>query len=218
MSEFAIDVIDDSAIVHPPWEPDLPLDDKWVELDEDKLAKVVGRLAASVSRYRESYPAPHTGLPGVWGGSAPRAGGATTATHSEAPAGKFVRMRDKYLSKKYAAFVTTYTAAEYEEMKAKTYLSASGKSGFVLKPDGDIISVFSAPSSGEGYGAMLEAIRQGGTKLDCFDGFLADEFYPDFGFKEYDTLAWDAKYAPAGWDNGKFNTPDIVFMRLNNGD
>jgi len=217
MSELAIDVMDDSTIVHPPWEPDLPLNDKWAELDEDKLAKVVGRLAASVTRYRESYPAPHKGLPGTWGGSAPRGGGAatTTATHSEAPASKFVRMRDKYLSKKYAAFVTTYTAAEYEEMGAKAYLSASGKSGFVLKLDGDIISVFSASSSGEGYGAMLEAIRRGGTKLDCFDGFLADEFYPDFGFEEYKALTWDDKYAPAGWDKGKFDTPDIILMRLN---
>ena len=127
---------------------------------------------------------------------------------------EFVQKRDEHLSKKYAAFVSTYTAAEYESMGAKAYLSKSGKSGFVLKPNGDIISVFSATGSGEGYGAMLDAIRQGGTKLDCFDGFLADEFYPKFGFKEYDSLTWNDKYAPAGWDYDKFNKPDIIFMRL----
>lgn len=94
------------------------------------------------------------------------------------------------------------------------YLSETGKSGYALKPDGDIISVFAEKGSREGVNAMLSAIANGGTKLDCFDGFLAKKFYPRFRFTEYDRLQWDDQYAPEGWDRERFGTPDVVFMRL----
>lgn len=126
----------------------------------------------------------------------------------------FRRILNKHLPKKFRSFVTRYSPEEYREMGARCFISESGQSGFALKPDGDIISVFSSPDAKEGRWAMMSAIANGGTKLDCFGGFLSDEFYPQFGFKEYDRWAWDDQYAPEGWDYDQHNRPNIILMRL----
>ena len=114
---------------------------------------------------------------------------------------------------KYKVFVTQYTAEEYEEMGARCFVSKTGKSGYAIKPDGDIISVYSEVGSGEGRYALNSAITNGGTKLDCFDGFLSNEFYPKWGFKTYDRWKWDDQYAPPKWNYEKFNRPDVILMR-----
>ena len=53
----------------------------------------------------------------------------------------------------------------------------------------------------------------GGDRIDFIDGFLND-FYRKFGFREYDRMKWDDKYAPDGWDYKRFGRPDIIFARL----
>jgi hypothetical protein len=125
----------------------------------------------------------------------------------------FVRQLNENLAEKYKSFVTTYSASQYDEMGAKCFISNTGQSGYALKPDGDIISVFSKSGSGEGKRALISAIVNGGTKLDCFDGFLP-EFYSQFGFIETGRLTWDDEYMPSGWDKDKFNSPDVVLMSL----
>lgn len=155
----------------------------------------------------------HTGLPGVWGGSRPT-GVSPRVKYRSAKPDSFITALDTHLQKKYKPFVTPYTADEYTEMGARCFCSPSGKSGYALKPDGDIISVFSAEGSGEGFAGMLDAIARGGTKLDCFDGWLAQEFYPRFGFVEYDRWPWDDQYKPKDWDYEEFNRPDVILMRL----
>ena len=122
--------------------------------------------------------------------------------------------REKHINPKYSAYVTHYSADEYRRMKARTYLSVTGKSGYALLPDGSIISVFSHPNSGEGPSILRDAIRHGGRKLDCFDGFLSREFYPRFGFKEVGRLKWDDKYKPEGWNTKRDDHPDVVLMEL----
>lgn len=130
---------------------------------------------------------------------------------------EFVEVLGDKLPSKYAAYVTRYTPAEYREMGARCYLSETRNSGFAIKPDGDVISVFSRPGGKEGKWAVWAAIANGGKKLDCFDGFLAKEFYPAFGFKEYDRWKWDDRYAPEGWDYERNGRPDVVLMRLREG-
>lgn len=135
--------------------------------------------------------------------------GPTTPQFSEADPKDFRAALDKAIKPRYAAFVTKYSPQEYQEMGAKTYLIDDGKTGFALKPDGDIISVFSA--GGKGRAALQAAIEFGGKKLDCFDGFLPN-LYQRFGFKEYERWTWDDQYAPENWDP-KDNSPDVVLMR-----
>jgi len=92
-----------------------------------------------------------------------------------------------------------YTPEEYAEMR--TFLSPDGNTGFAIRPDGDVVSVFNAgPTKGAGRAAMEEAIKQGGTKLDAFDGFLPG-YYNQFGFQE---VRREPNWTPGG--------PDVVYM------
>lgn len=98
------------------------------------------------------------------------------------------------------------------------YLSEDGESGFGIKPNGDIVSVFSNSKAEGGRSAyMLEmAISQGGRQLDCFDIYLV-EIYEAHGFKPVAKMKWDVEYIPEGWNKDNFKDynngePDVVFM------
>ena len=115
----------------------------------------------------------------------------------------------------HGAAVYVYPVEEYQGMKL--FLSESGKSGFALKPDGDIVSVFSM-DKGSGRSIMETAISAGGKKLDAFDTVLP-EFYGTHGFVEAARIPWNDEFAPEGWDKQtfmKFNNgePDVVMMVL----
>ncbi len=116
----------------------------------------------------------------------------------------------------FAASVHVYDKAEYADWRM--FLTADGKAGFALKPDGDIVSVFSKGPEVKGAShTMLEIAKQaGGTKLDAFDTVLP-RIYGDHGFKAVARVPWNDEYAPEGWDKAtfaKFNNgePDVVFM------
>ena len=98
------------------------------------------------------------------------------------------------------------------------YLSQDGESGFGIKPNGDIVSVFSNNKAEGGRSAyMLEmAISQGGRQLDCFDVYLV-KIYEAHGFKPVAKMKWDDEYIPEGWNKDNFKDynngePDVVFM------
>lgn len=119
---------------------------------------------------------------------------------------------------KFSASVHVYDVAEYAGMRM--FLTENGNAGFALKPDGDIISVFSKGDAKGSVGSMLEIAKQaGGTKLDCFDTVLP-EIYGKHGFEAVARMKWNDEFAPEGWDKttfSKFNggEPDVVFMVLN---
>lgn len=134
--------------------------------------------------------------------------GPFTARFSEVAPSDFRKALDANLSKRYSAYVSRYEPEEYERTGAKTYLMDDGRTGFALKPDGDIVSVFSGTH--QGRAALQAAIELGGKKLDCYDGFLS-KFYSRFGFKEYERWPWDEQYKPADWDK-RDDQPDVVLM------
>jgi hypothetical protein len=109
--------------------------------------------------------------------------------------------------------LSIYTQEEYGAMR--TFLSPDGKTGYAVKPDGDLVSVFNIGGKGMGEDAVFDAImHSGATKLDAFDqnGYLPNK-YRQFGFKEVDRLQWDPQYAPPKWKD-EYGTPDVVFMEL----
>lgn len=113
------------------------------------------------------------------------------------------------------AAVYVYPVEDYQGMKL--FISESGQSGFALKSDGDIVSVFSM-DKGSGRSIMETAIAAGGKKLDAFDTILP-EFYGTHGFVEAARIPWNDEFAPEGWDKEtfkKFNNgePDVVMMVL----
>ena len=108
---------------------------------------------------------------------------------------------------------TVYTYADYTDMKV--VLSDDNLSGFAIKPDGDLVSVFSAAfGQGRSKELLTQAISLGAKKLDCFDesGKLPS-LYGSFGFQEVRRESWNPEYAPENWAG---QTPDVVYMELKN--
>ena len=84
------------------------------------------------------------------------------------------------------------------------YLSEDGESGFGIKPNGDIVSVFSSSKEKGRSSYMLEmSISQGGRQLDCFDIYLT-KIYETHGFKPVAKMKWDDEYIPEGWNKDNF--------------
>jgi hypothetical protein len=120
-------------------------------------------------------------------------------------------------SSKDGAAVAVYPVEDYKNFKL--LMSDDGKSGAAVKPDGDIISVFS--NNGTGHAMFEAAIAAGGRKLDAFDTILPD-FYHSHGFIEAARTAWNDEFAPEGWDKAHFaefnnGKPDVVLMVLDRG-
>jgi len=96
-----------------------------------------------------------------------------------------------------AEFLTPYSDEDLSRMK--TFKVKGYNAGFAVKNDGDIVSVHNNTGIG-GIGKELikAAIKNGGKKLDHFDGFLSS-FYNSLGFKVVSHDEWNDDYAPAGW-------------------
>jgi len=114
----------------------------------------------------------------------------------------------------FGAAVFVYAPEDYAGMRL--FVAEDGQTGFALKPDGDIVSVFSYGVPGGARGAIELAIQQGGRKLDAFATVLP-EYYFAHGMREVARLPWDDTQAPPDWDTNTFadfndGRPDVVFM------
>ena len=113
---------------------------------------------------------------------------------------------------KFGACVAAYPADDYVGMRL--FIAMNGKSGFAIKPDGDVISVFAYDKHGR---AILEASTAvGGKKLDAFDTVLP-VIYAAHGFKATSRLKFSEQEKPEGWNYDTFKRfnngrPDVVFM------
>lgn len=128
-------------------------------------------------------------------------------TKTEVPAfinvkpGEFISAVDEAakVNPKIKDFVTQYKPEELKDMQL--VLTPDKQSGFLIKPDGEISSVFSA-KKGMGDTLMNEAINRGGNKLDAFEGYLTNDLYPRHGFEEVNRIP--------NWSPG---SPDVVYMK-----
>ena len=128
--------------------------------------------------------------------------GEATIEHSSTSSKEFYKTLNQARadSSRVAEATHIYKPSEYEKMN--TYLSPDKKSGFAVKPDGDLVSVFSL-EKGRGNTIVQQAKEAGATKLDAFDNGYLKEFYQKHGFKEY-------KREPNWTGKG----PDVVYMKL----
>lgn len=115
--------------------------------------------------------------------------------------------------------LTLYSKSDYANKGAKLYKLKGINAGFAVTGDGDIISVHnsepkSSPFRGIGRHLVKLAKEMGGRKLDHFDFPKLNEIYSSEGFKEYERVPWDDRYAPDGWDYQQFGKPDLVFRSL----
>jgi len=105
-----------------------------------------------------------------------------------------------------------------EELANYRLFRTDAGSGFAIKPDGDIVSVFASPSEtrGSSYAMMQAAVQAGGRKLDAFDTYLPD-IYQRVGFRPVARIPWNDQFAPPNWNKDVFRAynngePDIMFF------
>jgi len=104
---------------------------------------------------------------------------------------------------------TVYVYSKGEYAKMRLFLREDGKTGFAIKPDGDLVSVFNV-----GEKRIIERIVKyfdplGGTKGYALDEGRLIELFGLGGQREVRRVPWDPQYAPPGWKGG---TPDVVYM------
>lgn len=102
-------------------------------------------------------------------------------------------------SGKRSEYLTYYTVEELSKMRL--FKLKGHNVGYAIKDnEGDIVSVHNNSGVGGLGVALIEsAKRNGGKKLDHFDGFLTG-FYKKNGFaKVTKAWAWDDQYAPENW-------------------
>jgi len=136
--------------------------------------------------------------------------------HEAANAEEFTKIVDQVRANPnpmYSANITPYTAEDYS--KFKTYLSPDKKSGYAVKPDGELISVFSL-EKGRGESILDDAVlEKGAQKLDAFDiNKKLPTLYGKY-MDETERLKFADEYAPKDWKYDQLGRPDVVMMKLN---
>lgn len=121
----------------------------------------------------------------------------------------------------YAASVFVYPIDEYDS--SRKFLTKDGLAGAAIDKHGTIISVFSH-GKGKGRAAqmVMQAIKEGGNKLDHYDTRLS-QYYYDFGFVPVARVKWNDEFAPDDWNKETFKEynkgePDVVLMAYQGGD
>ncbi|MDR3560468.1 MAG: hypothetical protein P4N59_03355 [Negativicutes bacterium] len=133
-------------------------------------------------------------------------GVAENAEFKPVSAETFIAARDKSTKR---PFLTPYTA---DEMKGwQHYLTDDGV-GFALTPEKDMVGVFNNSGKPDaGAKAVTLAIAKGAKTADAIAGYL-DRYYNGFGFNIKESVPWDDKLAPRGWDYAKYGRPNVVFL------
>ena len=154
-------------------------------------------------------------------------GGADTATASRAvDAAEPTLMDDAQQFHDAVADVKgRHTYGDAVELKSpedyvdtKKFLSGDSKSGFAIKPDGDLVSVFSDEAERGRLAFIMEAAnRWGAKKLDAFDipssrGGLP-EMYGEYGYYPTDDpWPWNEQFAPEKWNRELLGEPPVQLM------
>jgi hypothetical protein len=109
--------------------------------------------------------------------------------------------KNSLYSGKRSGFLTYYKEEDLAEMKL--FMVKGHKAGFAIKDGDDIVAVHNNSNGalkGIGQTMIFDAIKNGGNRLDHFDGFLSG-FYRGLGFtKVYEMYDWDENYKPDAWD------------------
>ena len=96
--------------------------------------------------------------------------------------------------------VTAYSEGEFNEYhpNAKCIVTKRGSTIAIDKDNGDIVSVSrSSQDYVTGKQLLQEAVKNGGTKLDSYDG--NDMFYKKCGFEPVSWCKWSDAFAPSDW-------------------
>lgn len=115
----------------------------------------------------------------------------------------------------YGAFVDLHEEIEYSNMK--NFSLSDGSGNISVTQDGDIISVAKSSNSkikGASKQLLLTALKNGGKKLDNYNGFLTIN-YQKAGFEPVARVKFNPEYAPDDWNFERDGQPDIIVMKHN---
>lgn len=113
-------------------------------------------------------------------------------------------------------YVSYFRPEQLDAMKCKLMLSCDGKAGFAVTKDNEIIALFKHPESkitNMISKALPLAKLYGAKRLECFEGFLSNE-YKKHGFQIAETYEWDDSQAPNDWSYELSGRPNYLLMRL----
>lgn len=116
----------------------------------------------------------------------------------------------------HGLMVSGKSVEELTQPGTVTFMSRDGLAGALVTGDGDIEAVFKNPQSsakGAGSSLLLNAVNNGGTKLDCYGEDLV-ALYNKHGFEPVARVKWNPEYAPEGWTYGP---KDVYVMKLADG-
>lgn len=119
-------------------------------------------------------------------------------------------------SNPHGLMVSGKSVEELTQPGTVTFMSQDGLAGALVTADGDIEAVFKNPQSNAKKAVtplLLEAINNGGTKLDCYGAGLVAK-YSEYGFEPVAKVPWNPEYAPNGWTYGP---QDVFVMKLADG-
>ena len=116
--------------------------------------------------------------------------------------------------------VDLHSEKEYKKGKVKLFVTDKGDA-FAVKPDGDIISVCANVNDhsrrGVGAGLLAAAFKEGGKKLDTYDGNF--NFYQDCGMTPVSWCKGEEKEMPVDWHNlpeDERKVEDVIFFEKRN--
>jgi hypothetical protein len=124
-------------------------------------------------------------------------------------------------SNDHGAYVDAQSVEQLTEKGAKLIVSEDGLAGAAVatmgKEKGNIFAVFKdAKSTARGASAelLIQAIAEGGNKLDCYAGKLA-AMYAKIGMEPVARVAFNEEFMPDGWNAARDDHPDIIFWKHN---
>lgn len=123
----------------------------------------------------------------------------------------------------HGAYVDAQSVNDLEEKGAKMIISEDSLAGVAVgtkgKDEGNIFAVFKdkrSKAKKASVALIIQALAQGGDKLDCYDGNLRS-MYQAVGMIPVARVAFNENFAPPGWNMARDDHPDIVFW-MHNGD
>lgn len=99
----------------------------------------------------------------------------------------------------YANKAEDQQGEEYKGNRMRLFILDSGNSGFAIKADGTLVSVFTHKDADKNDINMIlaMAVEYGADKLDCYTAKnKLTDLYSKFGFKESGRTAFNHEYAP----------------------
>lgn len=108
------------------------------------------------------------------------------------------RFHESLTTSTRGGFLTPYSVESFAGMKL--FKLEGYNIGFAVKSDGDVVSVHNNSGvGGVGSELMQATIRNGGAKLDHFDGFLTGLYVKNGFSKVLGSDSWNDAYAPQDW-------------------